>query len=132
MDKKIIKKSLNSFEGNLVTETQINQPAPIQCISITNSYSESGRAPVFVGGGHSACVGGAGHGGDGRPHGAQVLDDRGEELLTGALVQVEADLVGHQQVVLLHQLLQDVADGLGVVQEDQALRRETAGRERIG
>lgn len=88
------------------------------------------RLPVFVQGGHGARVGRAGHGRDGRAHSAQVLDDGGEELLAGAFIQVEADLVGHQQVVFLHQLLKDVTHRLWVIQEDQALwRREKEGRE---
>jgi len=51
----------------------------------------------------------------------QVLNYSGEELLAGALVEVKADLIGHQQVVLLYQLLQNITHSLRVVQEYQAL-----------
>lgn len=79
--------------------------------------------PVFVWCGHSAGVCRARDRWDRCSNSPQVLDDRGEELLTGTLVQVKADLIGHQQVVLLHKLLQDVTHGLWVVEEDQALQR---------
>lgn len=77
--------------------------------------------PIFVCGGHSASVCRARDGGDGCSNSAQVLDDGGKELLAGTLVQVEADLIGHQQVVLLHKLLQDVTHSLWVIEKYEAL-----------
>lgn len=58
--------------------------------------------PVFVRHGHGSSVCGARNSRDGCSHGSQVLDDRGEELLARTLIQVKADLIRHQQVVLLH------------------------------
>lgn len=78
--------------------------------------------PVFLLGGHSACVGGSGHGRDGCTYGPQVLNDRRQELLAGALIQVKADLIGHQEVILFDKLLQNVTHSLRVVKENQTLR----------
>lgn len=77
--------------------------------------------PVFVWRGHSSCICRTGDCGNGSSNCPQVLDYRGEELLAGALIQVKADLIGHQQVVLLHKLLQDVTHSLRVIKEYQAL-----------
>lgn len=78
--------------------------------------------PVFLLGGHSAGVGGSGHRGDRCAYGPQVLNDRGQELLAGALIQVKADLISHQEVIIFHKLLQYIAHSLRVVEEDQTLR----------
>lgn len=80
--------------------------------------------PIFVSGRHSASVCRARHSGDGCSNSAQVLDDGRKELLAGTLVQVEADLIGHQQVVLLHKLLQDVTHSLWVIEKYEALEME--------
>ncbi len=78
--------------------------------------------PVFLLAGHSAGVGGSGHRGDGCAYGPQVLNDRGQELLAGALIQVKADLIGHQEVVIFDKLLQYIAHSLRVIEENQTLR----------
>lgn len=86
-------------------------------------YDICSPSPVFVWWRHSASVCRTGNCRDWCSNSAQILDDRGEELLAGTLIQVKADLIGHQQVILLHKLLQDVTHCLRVVQEYQALER---------
>lgn len=50
----------------------------------------------------------------------KVLDFE-KELLSGVLVQVEAELIGHEHVVAENEILQYASDLFGLVQVDQAL-----------
>lgn len=64
--------------------------------------------------------------------GFESLEDAAEELLRGALVQVEGDLVSHELAVVVgtvDQLVEDVGHGQRVVEEDEALaHRHVVGR----
>ena len=52
---------------------------------------------------------------------AQQVLHVGQELLGGVLVEVEAQLIGHEHVALAHQRLEHVRHLLGLVQIDQTL-----------
>uniref|UniRef100_A0A3Q2XUW6 Uncharacterized protein n=1 Tax=Hippocampus comes TaxID=109280 RepID=A0A3Q2XUW6_HIPCM len=115
---------LRRWGKNIITLHRVLFLKLLQCIGeescsylFKHSFISTSCSPVFICSGHSACIGGTRNCWDWCSNRSQVLDDRGEELLAGALIEVKADLVGHQQVVLLHQLFQDITDSLGIIQE---------------
>lgn len=101
------------YEAPLEQDWSQTTPPPLKSIS----------PPVFLWSRDSASVGGSRHRGNGSSNCAQILDDRRQELLACTFIQVKANLVGHEKVIILHQFFQDVTHSLWVIQEYQALTR---------
>lgn len=105
-------------------EQDWSQPTPAALKSIST--------PVFLWSRDSASVGGSRHRGNGSSNCAEVLDDRRQELLARTFIQVKANLVSHEKVIILHQLFQDVTHSLWVIQEYQALSKRKNREKKIG
>lgn len=108
------------YEALLEQDWSQTTPAPSKSIS----------SPVFLRSRDSAGVGGSRHGGNGSSNRAQILDDRRQELLACTFIQVKANLVRHEKVIILHQFFQDVTHSLWVIQEYQALSRRKGRTEK--
>lgn len=108
------------YEAALEQDWSHTSPPPLKSVS----------SPVFLWSRDSASVGGSRHGGNGSSNRAQILDDRRQELLARAFIQVKANLVGHEKVIILHQFFQDVTHSLWVIQEYQALSRRKGRTEK--
>lgn len=109
------------YEAPLEQDWSQTTPARLKSIS----------TPVFLWSRDSASVGGSRHGGNGSSNRAEILDDRRQELLARTFIQVKANLVGHEKIIILHQFFQDVTHSLWVIQEYQALSKRKNRKKKI-